>query len=202
VLTDSELAIFWQAAASLSPWHCAVLRLLLLTGQRLRDISELRFDEIRDDGSIHLGKARTKNKRRHVVPLSGLARSIIASTPRVETPSDFVFTCGNWGGRPSSGWSRIKRQLDDEMRALGWRGECWRIHDLRRTFTTGLARPEVAPHVCERVLNHKSGTIKGVAAIYNRYSYASEMRDAVERWSTEVAKITGENVIKLDGRHA
>jgi integrase len=43
VLEDDEIRAFWVAAASLSPWHCACLRLLLLTGQRLREISELRF---------------------------------------------------------------------------------------------------------------------------------------------------------------
>jgi integrase len=59
----------------------------------------------------------------------------------------------------------------------------FRMHDLRRSLASGLARLGVAPHVVEAVLNHKSGVIKGVAAVYNRYSYATEKRLALEAWA-------------------
>lgn len=35
-------------------------------------------------------------------------------------------------------------------------------------------------HVTEKLLNHVTGTISGVAAVYNRHSYIEEMRNAVE----------------------
>lgn len=38
------------------------------------------------------------------------------------------------------------------------------------------------PHVIEKVLNHVSGTISGVAAVYNSYDYAAEKREALETW--------------------
>jgi hypothetical protein len=66
----------------------------------------------------------------------------------------------------------------------------WRIRDIRRTAATGLARQGTAMHVCERVLNHASGSISGVAAIYNRYSYAQEMREALGRWGETLRAIT------------
>jgi hypothetical protein len=56
--------------------------------------------------------------------------------------------------------------------------------------------------VTERVLNHVGGTISGIAAIYNRHSYAAECREALDRWATEIAKITGENVVDLEQRRA
>jgi len=62
----------------------------------------------------------------------------------------------------------------------------WTFHDLRRTVASGMARLGVAVHVTEAVLNHKSGSIKGVAAIYNRYDYATEKRSALEAWSRHV----------------
>ena len=59
----------------------------------------------------------------------------------------------------------------------------WRIHDLRRTAATGMARIGQPIHVVEAVLNHKSGAISGVAAVYNRYSYLEEKRKALNDWS-------------------
>jgi integrase len=58
----------------------------------------------------------------------------------------------------------------------------WRFHDLRRTAASSMARAKVAPHVIEKVLNHISGTISGVAAVYNRYGYDEEKRAALETW--------------------
>jgi hypothetical protein len=76
--------------------------------------------------------------------------------------------------------------------------------DLRRTFATKIAelkdesgRTAVPPHVVERLLNHKLGTMKAqgvitaVAEIYNRALYMDEMRDAVTRWETKLASLLG-----------
>jgi hypothetical protein len=60
----------------------------------------------------------------------------------------------------------------------------WTLHDLRRTFSTGLASLGVAPHIIERLINHSTGVISGVSATYNRVAYMPEMRQAVEKWDT------------------
>jgi integrase len=197
VLDDDEIAILWRAVDILSPWHAGCVKLLLLSGQRLREITELRHDEIQGD-TIALDGTRTKNKRSHTVPLSPLARGVLDAVPTVEG-SPFVFSLGT---APIGGWYRVKHRLDAEMRKLGWSGKPWRVHDLRRTCATGLARLGVAVHVTERVLNHASGTISGIAAIYNRHSYAKECREALETWAIEIAKITGENVVDFAQRRA
>jgi hypothetical protein len=44
----------------------------------------------------------------------------------------------------------------------------------------------VAPHVIERLLNHITGTVSGVSAVYNRASYMAEMRAAIEQWETYI----------------
>ena len=63
----------------------------------------------------------------------------------------------------------------------------WTLHDLRRTVTTGMAGLGVAPHVADRVLNHQSGTISGVAAVYNRFAYLEERKEALEAWGRWLA---------------
>jgi integrase len=60
------------------------------------------------------------------------------------------------------------------------------LHNLRRTFATGLAELSVAPHVIERLLNHAGGTISGVAAIYNRFKHQDEMREAIKLWEARL----------------
>jgi integrase len=71
----------------------------------------------------------------------------------------------------------------------------WRIHDVRRTVASGMARIGVDPHVIEKVLNHKSGIISGVAAVYNRYAYEKEKRSALNRWAEHVADVSADGSI-------
>jgi hypothetical protein len=96
-----------------------------------------------------------------------------------------------------SGFSRAKRRLDAAMLAAKreQRGaKCdsipgWILHDLRRTAATGMARLNIAPHVVDKVLNHVSGTIRGVAAVYNRFEYLEERRAALEAWGRYVSAL-------------
>jgi integrase len=76
----------------------------------------------------------------------------------------------------------------------------WTLHDLRRTAATGMAKLKIFPHVTDKVLNHVSGTISGVAAIYNRFEYLDERRDALDAWSRHVGNLivpADTNVITL-----
>jgi integrase len=76
----------------------------------------------------------------------------------------------------------------------------WTLHDLRRTAATGMARLNVPPHVVEKVLNHTSGTIRGVAAVYNRFEYLEERRAAVAVWGQYIDNLVSPiapNVVEL-----
>jgi hypothetical protein len=77
----------------------------------------------------------------------------------------------------------------------------WRLHDLRRIAASSKARIGQPVHVVEAVLGHRSGTIRGVAAVYNRYSYADEKRAALEAWAQFVLALIDErpasNVVAL-----
>jgi integrase len=107
-----------------------------------------------------------------------------------------VFT--TTGKTAVSGFSRAKRRLGAAMvkakRAdLGARkGDVispWTLHDLRRTGATGMAGLGIPPHVVDKVLNHASGTIRGVAAVYNRFEYLEERRAALEAWGRYVCNL-------------
>jgi integrase len=175
---------------------------MLLTGQRRGEIGGMRWDEIDlDTKTWTLPAARAKNNREHVVPLSDAAIAILMALPRIHSSEGFVFTMS--GAQPVSGFFLAKKRMDALLPA-GMPG--WTLHDLRRTFASGCARLGIAVHVVEAVLNHKSGTIRGVAAVYNRYSYDAEKRACLEAWSRYVgALISGQldrNVTELAAARA
>ena len=160
------------------------IQLLLLTGQRRGEVSGMRWSELDFENAIWTIPAkRAKNGSAHMVPLAPLALEVIRTVPRY-LDSDFVFT--TTGRTAISGFGRLKRRLDI---AFGPDAEDWRVHDLRRTVATNMAMLKVQPQVIEAVLNHKSGLVSGVAAIYNRHSYLDEKREALEAWANRVAEI-------------
>lgn len=65
----------------------------------------------------------------------------------------------------------------------------WTLHDLRRTFASGLAAQGVQIPVIERLLNHISGSFGGIVGVYQRYDYLLEMRDAIERWEKHITNL-------------
>src|SRR5207249_8203336 len=133
------------------------------------------------------------NGKPHIVHLSAVAIEIIELVPRI-TGQDLLFS-GN-GKTPVSGFSSAKDRLDVLMGS----DQAWTLHDLRRTATTGMARLGIAPHVADRVLNHTAGTIRGVAAIYNRFEYLEERKAALEAWGRFVEGLvrpTPSNVVPL-----
>jgi integrase len=187
VLTAAELVKFWKAADAERIEFGAALKLLLLTGCRLLEVSNMRRDEL--DGAIWtIPPNRTKNNRVHVVPLPTLAREILAAVPGAGT---FVFSTTG-GRRPVELGSRVKSHLDTIMQTADWR-----LHDLRRTCATGMAEIGVAPHVVELVLNHVSGHRAGVAGTYNRSELMPERKAALERWAAHVSGLVTGKVAKV-----
>jgi integrase len=181
VLTADELARIWHASAIADYPYGAIMRLLLLTGQRRGEVVGLRWSEIGDESRLWtIPKERTKNGREHALPVSDLVLSIIEELPMLNDA--LVFPAKGKTETTFSGFSKCKAELD---RLSGVKD--WTLHDLRRTAATGMAKLGTAPHVVEAILNHLSGTFAGVAGIYNRHDYESEMRVALDQWSRHVA---------------
>jgi len=136
-------------------------------------------------------KERAKNDRAHDVPLPPAALEMLKLLPRGQ--SDFVFTSNDRS--PISGYSKAKRTLDAGVAADGGAALThWTFHDIRRTVATNLAKIGVPVHVVEKLLNHASGSIKGVAAVYNRHQYFDERRQALEAWTARLGQIVSGRV--------
>jgi integrase len=185
VLSDDDIKAIWNATAG-DDDYSAIVRLLMMTGQRADEIGSLSWPEISDD-CITLPGTRVKNGRDHVVPLSKPARAILQARPKM-LGRDFVFGRAHSDGG-FSGWSACKVLLDERIKAAGAKVKPWVNHDLRRTVATRMAEIGVAPHVVEAVLNHVSGHKAGVAGIYNRATYANEKRAALILWADHLLGI-------------
>ena len=193
VLTGAELRWFWLAASSLDFPYGPAASLLLLTGQRLVEVSGMRRSELNEDASLwRIPSSRTKNHREHLLALPMAARDIVASVPKIE--GGWVFSVTGKGA--PTGWSHAKAALDQAMAEIARkeRGsdaaiDRWVLHDLRRSFATGLQGLGVRTEVIERALNHVSGSFGGIVGTYQHDPLIDDVRDALNRWSRFIALV-------------
>jgi integrase len=190
VLKRGEIADLWVSWDGAGYPFGALQKLLLLTGQRRGEVAEMCWSEVDfETATWTIPAARSKSNREMLVPLSDLAVELLESSPRFEG-CDFVFT--SRGKRPVSGFSKARVIAERESGVSGWR-----LHDLRRTCRTGLARLGVAEIVAERCLNHAP---KGLSAVYNVHEYQDEKREAFQKWADEVRVIANPppKVVRLE----
>jgi integrase len=168
VLSPDELVRLWRALGT-DPFS-EIVRLLMLTGQRCREIGDLQWSEIQGE-AILLPAERCKNHRAHTIHLTKQALTIIDRQPR-RGPYLFGIEAG------FRAWDRHKTLLDAKLGLPKWT-----LHDVRRSAATGMAELGIAPHIIETILNHSSGHKGGIAGIYNRAKYGPECRAALVKWS-------------------
>jgi integrase len=180
VLDDQELAQVILAARKRGGPYAGIVELLALTGQRREEVARLSWEELDLERRIWiLPKSRTKNAKQHVVHLSEQSLGVLT---RADKRGLFVFSAR--GGKFFSEFSKAKRELDQLSGMTGWR-----LHDLRRTCVSGMARLGVAPHVADKILNHQAGTISGVAAVYQRHEFLAERQKALDIWGAYVGNL-------------
>lgn len=179
VLTDTELLAVWNATQEMPVLWGNFYRVLLLTAQRREEVAAMQWSEVDTTTGIWtIPKERTKNGKAHLVHLSPLVVALLRGIPRLKE-SSYVFT--TTGTTPISGFSKAKATLDALI------GEQittpWRVHDLRRTAASGMAKLGIPPHIIERVLNHVSGVNGGLVSVYQRHEYIEQRRAALEAWA-------------------
>jgi len=176
VITNDEIRIIWNASNEL-PTYGNIIKLLILTGARLREIGDARWDELDlDSNTLVVPPERFKTDEEHRIPLSPMAMAIIKS---IEPKGPFIFS--DTGHKPFTQYHSRKKKLDE----LTGITKPWVVHSLRHAVRTGLA-PIAMPHICEAILGHAQPAI---TSIYNHYDYDAEKRTALELWATKVESI-------------
>jgi len=189
VLSDEELKKILLTSFSERSVFGNIVLLCVFTGLRRTEAAQLRWEWVdTKEKTITLPGEITKNKREHHFPYGRAVAELFSCIP---TKAGYLFPGRDSNGQFFNGWSRSKTQFDAKCGV-----NKWSLHDIRRSFATNLAALGVAVHVTERLLNHASGTLSGVAGIYNRYSYFPEMKDAISRWEDKLESL----VVDILGR--
>jgi integrase len=213
VLSDAELREIWNATEATPYPFGPFVRMLLVTGQRLREVANAKWSEFDLDNSLWtIPAGRMKGDAAHEVPLSALALEILRSLPRDEKkrrdPNAYVFSTMG-GNAPISGFSKAKIALDrllaerrakaaaaagDELAVLLG----WVFHDLRRTVRTNLSGLPVPDLVAELVIAHAK---PGLHKVYDQHAYRDEKKRALDLWAAKLLSIVegtnGGNVVHL-----
>ncbi len=190
VLSDGELGRVIVAARQIGGPYGNIVEMLGLTGQRREEVARCTWKEFDIAGRTwKLSSERTKNAKAHEVYVSD---QVVAVLSRIDKIGDLVFS--HTGTASFQAFGVAKRELDKLSGVTEWR-----LHDLRRTCVSGMARLGVAPHVADKILNHQNGAISGVAAVYQRHDFLAERKLALKIWGAHVARITAHAMTSGDG---
>lgn len=166
LLSDDEVTAIW---AYEHPPYSDIVKLLILTGQRRKQIWQYRTDW-REGDAITFPSSIMKSNRAHALPVTGYEKFL------PHQPFEF------------NSWSKAKQRMDKFTGITDYV-----LHDFRRYFSSTMARLGVPLHVTEQIIDHRS-QLTDVAAIYNRYDYLAEMREALTAYEAHITQITGNTV--------
>jgi len=192
ILTDDELRSVWKTAQGGEGPFERFLQFLLLTAARRTEAAGMASAELSNDNWT-LPSARNKTKVDLVRPLCDEAMRVLSRAPRI-AGCDFVFSTD--GKSPISGFSKFKKEFDEECGVKGWT-----LHDLRRTARSLMSRAGVRSDIAELCLGH---VITGVRGTYDRYAYHAEKKQSYEALAAQIDRIVNpkENIVSISERRS
>lgn len=192
VLCREELKAVWDACGALTPLARDFVRVLMLTPHRVSTVANMRFYQVDDDGLWRIPRKLKKQKvNDQIMPLSMAALSIVRSRYAGDDDIDRLVFCSNRAGDMAlQATSKIKSALDRELKG---KVAHWRFHDFRRSFSTWAASARIDQSIVRKILDHGQARRDRLDAIYNRFEYIDEQRDALNRYSAHIggAEVTG-----------
>jgi integrase len=188
ILNDDEIRRIWKQA-EVNGTFGAIVRLCLLTAQRSRKVTSMRWADVSLEGEWSIPKEPREKDTAGSLVLPQAALSIIVKRPRLASNA-FIFA--GRGDGPYRGFSAAKATFDAKLRDVA----PWVIHDLRRTAHSLMSRAGVSSEHAERVMGH---AIAGVEGVYDRHSYRDEKADALARLAALIDGIVNprENVVTM-----
>lgn len=165
LLTDDELKVIWTETFNHNSFG-RIIRSLILSGQRLNQVSSFRADWTKDD-TIAFPGTIMKSNRDHTIPLTARLKE---NLPALATPF----------ANHSRAMRAFRKSLEDNDKDIPH----WTLHDLRRYFSSTCARLRIPLDITEAILDHTTGSRSPVQQIYDRYDRLEPMRRALERYET------------------
>ena len=180
ILTDEELRAVWRACEQMGHPYGPCIRMLILSGQRLREVADAPWAELDIASKLWtIDGGRMKGDHgAQTVPLADDAVALLKGLPRF-AGGEFAFSTN--GRKPVNGWSVAKHRIDQLSGVTGWT-----FHDLRRTMRSHLSALPIEEHVREMMIGHRP---IGIKKVYDRHLYAAEKRAGFELWELRLRAI-------------
>jgi integrase len=179
VLSDDEIRTLWTSLDGRPPLVAAAYRLMLATGQRSIEVLGARHEEIGADGWWTIPAGRVKNKTEHRVWLNEMARRTLAKIAPYNREVPYLL--------PSRDGGHLRFLHKTHGRLCKASGIAdFKIRDLRRTAASCMAAAGISRPTVAKVLNHKE---REITAVYDRYGYGPEIRQAMDVWNTRIEEI-------------
>lgn len=187
--SPKEIKSLWEAFEGQDEPVQSIFKMLMICGQRSAETRRMKWADVdRKKGVWTIPADQTKANRTHLVPLPEMALQLLEKLHPWTGSSDYVFQ-SPVGNQPIEWLQKAVKRI---RKASGVSD--FRIHDLRRTAASHMAKLGIGRTVLGKVLNHKG--LAGddtVTSIYDRHSYTDEKRHALTLWSKYLQDI-------LDGK--
>ena len=170
--------MIWKAADCLPEMQASLIRFLMLSGQRNREVCQLQSIDIDGDWWV-LKSERSKNKLDNHIFLTEFTRSFL---PVYKNEGPYLFSAK--GAVPMVLGDKIKKRMN-----AGLVIPHWKFHHFRHAFTTHLNEAGCAPHLVDACLGHLSSARTGIAGVYNHSDYRRQKREVFQRWSDMIEEV-------------
>lgn len=195
--SEKELRHLWKAFNEAHQPAGSVFKMLLLTGQRKTETMKMKWSDI--SGDVWTIPAQlAKGNRSHDVPLSDAALVVLETMKMLNGNKTYVFNSPVLDDAPVDEIKRSVKKVREFTGENDFQVKDFRLHDMRRTAATYMAKLNVDRTVLGKILNHKGLAGDGqVTAIYDRHSYMSEKRQALQKWSQYLQRILEGETAKI-----
>lgn len=186
LLTDEEVRLIWQESYNHNSFG-VIVRLLLLTGQRLNQVTSLQAKWLARQTIVFPANIMKGNSE-HVIPLASHAmRTIqahiasqsgtqgINNFPSPHSTMPYLFP-NHTGDKPFSNLSTSMAKFRTALPVAHFT-----LHDFRRYVSSTMSKLKVPIDITEMLLAHTTGSRSTIQRIYDRDARVPQMREALER---------------------
>ena len=196
ILDDDEIRAVWRVAGE-SGTYGALVKLLLLTGQRLSAVLKMKWSDISPmrwpSNEPPTWTVATEEREKGNIGAVELPAAVLAILDALPRFADNPYVLAGRKNQHISYSGNPKRAFDAKLPADMPR---WTLHDLRRTARSLMSRAGVSSEHAERVMGHAIG---GVEGIYDRHAYADEKAEALAKLANLIDSILNprDNVVTM-----
>jgi integrase len=190
VIPEKDIKEIWSELPKKSQIAGWAVKLALCTGQRLGEITRVKWSDIDfDEHTMTIPAGVSKNKKTHLVPLVGLAWEVVEEMKKATSNHEYLFPSTRKDkyieGKPiySNTITAKIREFCNENNEV----QKFIARDLRRTWKTFTGKAGISKTIRDLCQNHARSDVS--SKHYDKYDYSTEKKQAMETWDSYLATI-------------